>query len=365
MQQATPHKAESFLPPLWIISLMVAAAFIWLLVTLKELVVLLVLGYSLAYLIAPVLSYLEKKGISRSVGFFVVVGIFLIVVLIAMTTALPTVIEEVQRLLENFPQYFTTARRKLFDVIEDLRAVLPPDLRKRLAFSPEDLSGNFGPETVRGISNGVLNALLTGYSLTLTIFNLLLLPFIVFYISVDFRYVHRALLSLFPRKYQPTVLRLAKEIDVHVSAFVRGQFLVGAILCVLYCLGLGFIGIDLWFIIALISGIGNLVPYVGSLIGIVLASIMALVTFGDLIHVGYVLLVFTVVQFLEGTFITPRIVGGQVGLSPLTVILAIFAAGKIFGLLGIFLAIPIAAAVRVTGNYFHAWFLRRIEDEKG
>lgn len=344
---------------------MVLASFLWLLVTLKELVVLLVVGYSLAYLVAPILSYLETKKISRSVGFFVVVGLFLIVVLIVTTTALPTVVEEVQRLIDNFPQYFTTARRKVFEVIEDVRARLPPDIRRRIAISPDDFSGNLGPETVRGITNGVLNALLTGYSLTLTIFNLLLLPFIVFYLAVDFRYIHKALLSLFPRKYQPTVVRLAREIDVHVSAFVRGQFLVGAILCVLYGIGLGFIGLELWFIIAIISGFGNLVPYFGSLVGIVLASIMALVTFGDFIHVGYVWLVFTVVQFLEGTFITPKIVGGQVGLSPLTVILAIFAAGKIFGLIGIFLAIPIAAALRVTGNYFHAWFLRRVEEQKG
>jgi predicted PurR-regulated permease PerM len=119
--------------------------------------------------------------------------------------------------------------------------------------------------------------------------------------------------------------------------------------------------VELWFLLALIAGFGNLIPYLGFLTGIVLSSIMALVTFGDTEHLVQVLILFGIVQALEGTLITPRIVGNKVGLSPLAVILAIFAGGKLFGLLGVFLAVPVAAALRVIWRYLHRWLISRAE----
>jgi predicted PurR-regulated permease PerM len=91
------------------------------------------------------------------------------------------------------------------------------------------------------------------------------------------------------------------------------------------------------------------------MIGIVLSSIMALITFGDFTHVLYVWGIYGGIQFIEGTFITPKILGDKVGLSPLAIIIAIFAGGKLFGLVGIFLAVPGATVVRVLFNEFHVW----------
>jgi predicted PurR-regulated permease PerM len=146
---------------------------------------------------------------------------------------------------------------------------------------------------------------------------------------------------------------IALEIDSYVSAFVRGQFMIGTILFLLYGAGLWFVGVELWLLLALIAGFGNIVPYLGFLAGIVLSTLMALVTFGDFAHVVQVWVVFAIVQGLEGTVITPRILGEKVGLSPLAVILALVVGGQLFGLLGVFLAVPAAAALRVLGGYLH------------
>jgi predicted PurR-regulated permease PerM len=86
---------------------------------------------------------------------------------------------------------------------------------------------------------------------------------------------------------------------------------------------------------------------------------MALVTFGDISHVFWVWGVYAIVQFLEGTFITPRILGDSVGLSPLVIILALFAGGQLFGLLGIFLAVPAAATLRVLARSSYQWVVAR------
>jgi predicted PurR-regulated permease PerM len=150
-----------------------------------------------------------------------------------------------------------------------------------------------------------------------------------------------------------------KEIDGYVSSFVRGQIIVCAVLFVLYTIGLGILGVDLWLLLAAISGFGNIIPYAGFLVGIVLSSLLTLVTFGDLVHLLWLWGIYAVVQFLEGTFITPRILGESVGLSPLMVILALFAGGQLFGLLGIFLAVPAAAVLKVLGKHSYGWVMHR------
>lgn len=342
------------LPPGWVITLLVLALIGWLVSELKEIVILLVVGYAISYLIEPCLDYLERRQIRRGVGIFVTGGCALIVVLLLTITALPTLMREYGSLVDRLPQNIATARERVVPYLNEIETHLPKrfsDLSS--AESLVDTASKAGEGLLQAITTGLGAALLQGYSLTLTLVNLALLPFIVFYLSLDFRGLHRAALKLVPIAHRPLIKSMFGEIDADVSAYVRGQLTVGAILFGLYSLGLGIVGVELWFVLALISGFGNLIPYLGFLVGIVLSSIMALVTFHDFSHLGMVWGVYAVVQFLEGTFITPRIVGSKVGLSPLTVILSIVAFGKLLGLLGVFLAIPIAAIIRVLGRQLY------------
>ena len=181
----------------------------------------------------------------------------------------------------------------------------------------------------------------------------------MFYLAVDLPKLHESVSALVPVTRRKRFQEVFREIDRYVSAFVRGQILVCSVLFVLYAVGLGLVGVDLWLLLAAISGFGNIVPYVGFLTGIVLSSLMALVTFGDFTHVAWVWCVYAVVQALEGMVISPRILGGSVGLSPLVIILALFAGGQLFGLLGIFLAVPAAAALRVIARSSYDWLVSR------
>jgi predicted PurR-regulated permease PerM len=219
------------------------------------------------------------------------------------------------------------------------------------------IASSISGDTLKNIGRGVLSTLLSGYSGALAIFNLLLLPFIIFYISVDLPQIHGFFHALFPITKRSKVARVCTEIDGYVSSFVRGQAIVCTVLFILYALGLGFVGVDLWLLLAAITGFGNMVPYLGTAIGLFFSCIMAVVTFGDLSHAVWVLAVFAVVQFLEGMVITPRIMGESIGLSPLVIILSLFAGGQLFGLLGIFLAIPAAATLRVLARHSYRWAL--------
>jgi predicted PurR-regulated permease PerM len=259
---------------------------------------------------------------------------------------------EFRKFSENLQNYITIGRERLGPLLSHLEGALPQAVRESasvgelisgLPVALSDISG----ETVKRIWSAVLSTLLAGYSQILTLINVALLPFIVYYLAVDMPGIHRRLLAMVPFQSRSRVELIFREIDGYVSSFVRGQFLVCTVLFALYALGLWIVGVDLWLLLAVITGFGNLVPYVGFLSGIVISSLMALVTFGDMLHVVYVWLVFAIVQALEGTIVTPRILGGSVGLSPLVIILALFAGGQLAGLLGIFLAVPAAAAFRV------------------
>jgi predicted PurR-regulated permease PerM len=344
--------------------MIVVAAVIWLLFALKEIVVLVVVGYTIAYVMDPALRALDRRGISRPIGVFVLATLLAGLIALLAVTAIPTVVEESQRLSANLGQYMDISSGRVGELVEWAKTKIPSRFLEQdratsfLELAPR-LSEYVSGPAIAKLLQGVLGTLLKGYSLTLTIVNILLLPFIVFYLAVDLPKIHRGVLALVPVTRRARVARLFGEIDHYTSSFVRGQLIVCSILFVLYAVGLGAVGVELWLLLAVISGFGNLIPYLGFVCGIVLSSVMSLATFGDWSHLLMVWGVFALVQFLEGTFITPRVVGESVGLSPLVVILALFAGGQLFGLLGIFLAVPVAAALRVLAQHAHEWVLRR------
>lgn len=352
---------ETILPPLWVITLLMLGASGWVIYQLKEIVVLLVVGYSIAYLMEPGIKHLAQRGISRSGGVLMILSTAVLMLLVLALTAIPTILREYDSLSQNFPGYITLARLKLETLLELASGYFPKGTTARdLLMQFSDYLPAVGQKTFSGVTKGIGAALMGGYSVTLTLMNLALLPFIVYYIALDFPLLHRRALEFFPLLQQARVAGIAREINSYVSAFVRGQMLVGALLFVLYALGLGLVGVELWFLLAVISGFGNMVPYLGTMAGIVLSSLMALVTFGDVSHLLQVWLVFGVVQFLEGNLITPRVLGESVGLSPLTIILAIVSGGILFGLIGIILAVPGVAALRVLLSNVHSWYMGKI-----
>ena len=362
MKNSSPR--ESLLPPLWVVVAAIVAAGIWLVVRLRELVVLLVLGYFIAYAIDPILTKLESKRISRVWGVCLVAGAVLSLLVLLGITAVPTLIDEFEKLSANLNSYLDVGRGKLGPFLERISQYLPEPIRNShsvdelIATLPGTLSSVSG-DTLKGIGRTLAGTLMGGYNRVLTLVNVALLPFIVYYIAVDLPRLHSFFLNLFPLTRRAKVASVCGEIDGYVSSFVRGQFIVCSILFVLYSVGLGLVGIDLWLLVAFITGFGNIVPYVGTISGILLSTLMALVTFGDFQHVLWVWGVYAAVQALDGTFITPRVMGESVGLSPLVIILALFAGGQLFGLLGLFLAIPAAAIVRVLVRNSYQWVLDR------
>jgi predicted PurR-regulated permease PerM len=187
----------------------------------------------------------------------------------------------------------------------------------------------------------------SGVALLAWLANLVLVPVVTFYLLRDWDVLVARIHELIPRQQEPTVAKLARASDEVLGQFLRGQLTVMVALGVIYTTGLWLIGLDLALLVGMIAGLVSFVPYLGTIVGILLAGVAALMQFGDAMHLLYVAIVFAVGQSLEGMILTPLLVGDKIGLHPVAVIFAVMAGGQLFGFVGVLIALPVAAVVVV------------------
>ena len=208
------------------------------------------------------------------------------------------------------------------------------------------------PQAVGFLLNIIKNIFYSTFGFLGIIVNFIIFSVVSVYLLKDFNTIAQNIKTLFPLSKRDQAMRVLSRVNDNLRYFLRGQLIVCLILSLIYSIGLTIAGIPLSFLIGFIGGFGNLIPYVGTGTGIVLASILALFQFHDLKHLLYVIVVFGIGQLLEGTVITPRIMGKGLGLSPVMVILSILICSQLFGFLGLLLAVPIASTVKVFVDEF-------------
>jgi predicted PurR-regulated permease PerM len=223
------------------------------------------------------------------------------------------------------------------------------DIKRTLMEHWQQLGG-FGTQIMRAVTHSWLAML--GW-----LANLVLVPLVTFYLLRDWDTSIRRIDELLPRRIAPTIERLARDCDVVLGHFLRGQLTVMFALAVVYSLGLWWVGIELALLIGLFAGLVSFVPYLGFILGIVAAGIAAVVQFHDALHVLQVFLVFGVGQVLESFVLTPLLLGDRIGLHPLGVIFAVMAGGQLFGFVGVLLALPVAAVIGVLLRYAHERYI--------
>ncbi len=302
------------------------------------------LSLALAYVFNPVVTLLERRGLDRTWG---TVAVFTAVSLLLTGFVLyliPVFREEATRL----PEFFRRASHELLPRIEQATGVPLPDLLRQraaeLGSEASNLVKSVGPTAAKLLAAFAGN---TARFVT-TVLGLLVVPVIGFFFLRDYPALLSTARDLIPRRAVGLVTRRFAQVDEVLSAFVQGQITVGAILSVIYSVGLSAARIDMAILIGLIAGFGNMVPYLGTGIGIVLAGVGLALSWLGPWQLAVVVGTFVVGQLLEGFVITPRVVGDKVGLSSVVVILAVLGFGELFGFVGILLAVPVAAVLKVT-----------------
>jgi predicted PurR-regulated permease PerM len=329
-------------------------------VGLGDFLVVLFLSLITAYLLDPVIDRFEASGWNRSLAIVSSVGTFLLAVALAILLIVPYVVTEVGQLTGEFDTYVTRAA----DWVHGAQVWVGEKTGKQVDLGLSELIRRV-PNLVKDVAPGALDPVRAGVGWALgstarvlgAIVTWSLFPVFVFFLLRDFDGMKRYAFELLPFRMRRTVLDHYTHIDLKIAAFIRGQVLVAVILAVLYSAGLVlFTDIDLALLIGVLAGLLFVVPYLGTVLGVTLGTVMAVLKFGVSFEVLKVWLVFGVVQGLEGAVLTPKIVGDSVGLHPVTVMVSLLVGASLFGVLGMLLAVPIAASLAVVGTTAVGWY---------
>jgi predicted PurR-regulated permease PerM len=183
--------------------------------------------------------------------------------------------------------------------------------------------------------------------------HLLIVGVVFFYLLRDWPKIIRGLHSLLPQRYAPAIMDILQQCDGVLSTFLRGQLVVMLVLGVFYSLALWILGVNYSLVLGMVVGILSIVPYLGSITGLLAAILVVYFQFEGLWHLVMVLLIFGVGHILEGMVLTPWLIGKKLGLHPVAVIFALLAGGQLGGLMGVILALPVAAIlVALTRQWF-------------
>lgn len=298
----------------------------------------------LSYLGDPLVDRMEDRGLPRTAAVSIVFVLLLIVVFVILLLVVPAIGNQLEVLAKKLPVY-----------LDWLQVNLGPWLQQNLGMEPSVLDWSTLKSGLQehwaqfgGIAKNVI-AWVSQSGLALVAFaaNLVLIPVVTFYLLRDWDVLVKKVHDLLPRKWESTAVKLTKESDEVLGAFLRGQLLVMLALACVYSVGLMWVGLELALIIGLIAGLVSFVPYLGFIIGILLAGIAAFMQFQELSYLLWVAAVFGVGQALEGMLLTPLLVGDKIGLHPVAVIFAVMAGGQLFGFVGVLLALPVAAVIMV------------------
>ena len=311
------------------------------------------LGALLAYIANPVVVALTRLRLPRALAVVLVFAFALVLLAVLLFFLAPLAYRQVVSFAHKVPQYLDWVQGALIPRLEDLTGEpLPVDFA--------DLRGvvvAYWQEIVQFLRDAFTNVFLSSVRIGVWLVNLLLVPVVAFYFLLDWDSILQNILRLFPPNMRATVSRLAAETDAVLASFLRGQLLVMLSLAVIHSVGLMIIGLDLALPIGVLAGLLSFVPFMGFIVGIVVAGAAAYLQFQDIVVLLWVFVVFFVANLIEGYVLSPRLVGTRIGLHPVAVIFAVLAGGALFGFLGVLLALPAAAALKVWLRYLHRSYI--------
>jgi predicted PurR-regulated permease PerM len=305
-------------------------------------------SFALAYVLNPLVSYMGKRGLSRALSAFAALLTVTLAVVCFLTFVIPDLWEQSIAAGQKIMTYMTpenahrqrVALRRYSPVLDRIAGA---KLEQFIA-DPSAVIGSPSTWFAGGLSEFLSTAS--------TLFDLFLIPFFVYYILVDFPAWRDSFEDIIPPRFRDPFSRLFDEVGRILESYVRGQLLIAMLMGAMYAAGFVALKVPAWAGIATLAGFLNAIPYVGTIAGLILATGFTLADGGGIWRVAGVVGVFAVVQSIEGYYLTPRILGGRLSLHPMAVFLGLLIGGKLFGVLGIILAVPTIAVAKVFLKFF-------------
>jgi len=298
-----------------------------------------IIAAAFSYLLNPIVKVFEKKGIRRIFGVLIVYLIFIAIILLLSFVLVPKLIKEISALVVNIPQY-SRQMQELFRQFQDgyMRSGLPESFKDVLDDNILMLQSMI-LTLLQNIANGIIE-------IFSQFFNIIIVPVITFYMLKDAEYFKNQFILVLPKAKRVKLIILLRDIDNVFGKYIRGQIIIASFVGVLTTAALILIKVKYAFILGIFAGIANIIPYFGPFIGIIPTILFALLdSTGKALYAAGA---FILIQQLESGFLTPRIIGKSVGIHPVYVIMSLIAGGRLFGIIGLIMAVPVLAAIKLT-----------------
>ena len=323
----------------WIVTLVVFAFLLWLL---SDILLPFVAGLALAYLQTPLADRMERLGMNRTLAALLIVGFVVLTFILLALLLVPILANQAAALIADIPSYGARLQALLSDPG-------PPWLRQLLNGGDAGKTMSQVMSQAAGYMTTVVQSVWAGgKALASFVSVLVIMPVVTFYLICDWHEMVAILDGWVPPQNRATVHRLVGEIDAAISGFLRGQAGVCLVVGIYYAVALSLVGLKFGLLIGLTAGVLTFMPYIGSMTGLLIAASVAVGQFWpNWISIAIVIGIFLVGQFVEGNVLGPKLVGDRVGLHPVWLIFAMFAFGYLLGLVGLLIAVPLAAAIGV------------------
>jgi predicted PurR-regulated permease PerM len=332
----------------WLWGLGILVVFLILAWKLERLATLAILSFLVAYVLNPLVTRLSRiRFIGRAFATAITMFGLTIGFLAVLFYIIPEVFEEFRAFLGRLPALSDKFQTTAIPWVESNLGVEVPGSWNEAFGQVLTRVEKGGSEMIAPAASVATKVFGTTFSAFFTIIGALMFPLFLFFLLKDFPKIVGAVDLLIPGRNREAMHSLAKEVDKSLSAFLHGQFTVMLVLGTLYSVGYSIVGVPVAIGVGLLTGLLCFIPYVGAASGFALALVLAALEmkgWGSIIGVS---IVFGVVQLLDAVLITPKILGGKLGLQPLWIIVALMAGGELFGFLGVLLAVPTTAILKI------------------
>lgn len=307
----------------------------------------------ITYFLHPLVQKLYESGIHKGVAVFIIYVLFFGGVGFSLYKGIPAFIHQLKDLSESAPQ-FANQYRNWIALIQEKTATWPEGLQTRI------------DEGILALESALDNLLTKSVNILIEILNysliILLIPFISFYMLKDFELIKRTAWYLTPRKWRREGILFLKDVDKSLGSYIRGQLLVCAAIGGISALLFWFFGMKYPLLLGFIIGLTNVIPYFGPLFGLVPAVVIAATMSIKMVIISASIVL--VLQFIEGNVLSPLIVGKSLDMHPLIIIFALLAGGEAGGVLGLVIAVPVLAILKVSLVHARFHFLKGKNQKK-
>lgn len=331
----------------WVPAALLAIAFLgFVFVSGRIVLVPMLISIALAYLLAPVVRWFERRGWSRSSSTLLGITAASLLVVLVLIFVIPSVWNQLNKSYGQ-AQSLLQDNARMEQLLTRINQI-NPQLSKIVKEQIEKSGGNIDVGKILGwVGKWLQTGLFKLVDLTASILDLLLIPFFIYYLLADYRSMRDRIDRLIPPRFRSVSTDLMAQINEVLSSYVRNQLLIAVAMGAMYSAGFMILRVPLGFTIGMLSGLLNFVPYLGTLIGFGLSLLFVALDGAGIGRITGVLIVFAIVQSVEGYYLTPKLLGSRLNLHPMWVLVGLVIGGNLFGLLGIILAVPVIAVAKV------------------